>query len=1562
VTTYHLTVERLEANTNLLGVQFGENDTDLNDVTLRPDGKYYIKVPRISKGFVNVELESVKSTVTINGVNGPIVEVSLPEEINEIPIVVKAEDGTLKEYTLIIEKMSKDTSVKSVTGTGVLRTNLSSDYAEVYVDEDLNSVDLDITLTSLIGQLKLEDDENYEKNSISRTIDLSNYEENGVIIAKLNIIAEDGTEAEYTISIYKEADLSMASVVVNSDTLTYDEDNDRYFKLVANGNKPVIVITANNSLQTIQLINEAGTVVATGTGTLNTTQTLGTSSDLITKYVIKIISHNGEDYGFTERNLWIRQRSIETGITYIKVDGLGTTVSGTDYSSTVSGKSTYPVEIKLKDSRAIVRVEDMFGNTLIPTQTGVLTGSLAIPDGETKNFKVIVTSENGESKNYSLSIERISSNFEVDSVKVTDYDTDGVTVITRDVTLYDPLTKTYKIVVNKYLPSSDVEVKAVSSFTNIELDSLFNGNGTVTMTKTLSGLGVNQVTIKLTAADGSIDTRYLQIVQLSDEIGISTLEVDGVQVEPDENGNYEHTVSDESNVSVVSATLPMDTSKVSINNKNEQFGQTSVDIVKGNNRQLLIPIKVTAEDGTTYTYTLTLNIISHNAEVDYVKVDDTTCEFDGEKYVVYIDRYETEADVEIKAKVDYSTVKHVMESGTEVSNLAVLTYKVDTSDMDTQVFTSTFKVVAEDGTEIEYEIQLTRKNDDNSVQGVFANDNELTPVLDNEVYPDGVYYVQVVENTARIKVVANNSLSTVSIADGLDYESTLTPVYTSGNGQFEKVITLSTTTKVTEVHFAVTSQQGTRVENVIYIEKVSANNELDFVKVNYTLADEVEDEENTLVSYIYDTVTSARVEIKAENEEATVVRTTQDGTTYLDGTGASFKAKGTLTIDVQTPNTIETIYFKIVAENGSESEVYTLNIEKMSTDATLKEIYVDGELIEPDEQGKYKKTILDTNTTPLIKAVTNNEKAHVRVALGDEKEHITEQNVTMSNSRQITIPITVRSQAGPTKVTYLYITRISTSLKLSEVTLNGKDANLYDAKTDTYRFLVNSDETDFELFVLAESDYSILEYEEMGYEASIRTNVQMDLAEQGKILKVKQHSESGDTAEHTIEIVRISDNTNLEFLKVNNILRHPDEEGGDTYTVPITKDATSVLIEVKTEYSFASVRLGDNDVTRQHDSGVLLCDDLTENRIIVPIVVTAADGVAIRTYNVVLERKGSSISGKVITENYENKHIADIYIYKTWDIRPIDDENDPRELIYSGQTDEDGVYEVELSPDEEYDIIIKKDGYLTHVITNVEVEQFKQSIVQDVNIYAGDVDENDEIELDDLVELNDQIGVEVTDSNKVFDLNEDGVINNNDRKLLKKNYHKKKESEVWVKPAPVTTSSAPAGAGLTMMSSAPTRNVANSNMVVGNSVKPDFVYPLDEGFRVSSDYGYRVDPLDGSSSFHSGIDLVGKHNANIYSIADGEVTWAGVQSSYGNCVEIKHIVQGKTIYSFYAHMAQIDVKVGDKVKQGDVIGLEGGDPITDPNPGRTTGHHLHFEIRTGYGYKNNVNPRLYLGF
>ena len=128
---------------------------------------------------------------------------------------------------------------------------------------------------------------------------------------------------------------------------------------------------------------------------------------------------------------------------------------------------------------------------------------------------------------------------------------------------------------------------------------------------------------------------------------------------------------------------------------------------------------------------------------------------------------------------------------------------------------------------------------------------------------------------------------------------------------------------------------------------------------------------------------------------------------------------------------------------------------------------------------------------------------------------------------------------------------------------------------------------------------------------------------------------------------------------------------------------------------------------------------------------------------------------------------------------------------------------------------------------------------------------------------------------------------------------------------------------------------------------------------VTCEFGSRIHPITYKKDFHTGIDLAGAWRSNIMSVLDGKVVWAGVQTGYGNCIEIEHQVDNETFYTFYAHLAKIEVLEGQEVKQGNVIALQGGDPNRDANPGYSTGTHLHFEIRKSKS-GDYQNPRQYL--
>ena len=116
---------------------------------------------------------------------------------------------------------------------------------------------------------------------------------------------------------------------------------------------------------------------------------------------------------------------------------------------------------------------------------------------------------------------------------------------------------------------------------------------------------------------------------------------------------------------------------------------------------------------------------------------------------------------------------------------------------------------------------------------------------------------------------------------------------------------------------------------------------------------------------------------------------------------------------------------------------------------------------------------------------------------------------------------------------------------------------------------------------------------------------------------------------------------------------------------------------------------------------------------------------------------------------------------------------------------------------------------------------------------------------------------------------------------------------------------------------------------------------------VTSRFGTRTDPLTGRQSTHTGMDISGPHGKDIVSTADGTVVFAGVEGSYGKVIVIEH---GYGMKTRYAHLASIAVNAGDMVKRGQTIGKLG-------NTGRSTGPHLHYEIRI-----NGIpqNPRSYI--
>lgn len=135
-----------------------------------------------------------------------------------------------------------------------------------------------------------------------------------------------------------------------------------------------------------------------------------------------------------------------------------------------------------------------------------------------------------------------------------------------------------------------------------------------------------------------------------------------------------------------------------------------------------------------------------------------------------------------------------------------------------------------------------------------------------------------------------------------------------------------------------------------------------------------------------------------------------------------------------------------------------------------------------------------------------------------------------------------------------------------------------------------------------------------------------------------------------------------------------------------------------------------------------------------------------------------------------------------------------------------------------------------------------------------------------------------------------------------------------------------------------------------------FICPLKSYSRISSEYGWRKNPVTGVNKLHAGTDFAAPGGTPIHAAASGYVQVAGWSSGgYGNYVIIYHgkMSDGNQYSTLYGHMRSVATSAGKYVQQGEIIGYVG-------STGNSTGNHLHLEVWKGGSKANAVNPRGYI--
>ena len=1503
-----LTVNRLSGNTNISGIKVETEDKKEYVPTVQEDGTYYVKTKRTGTANITITSEDEKAKISIAGgeknVGNNTSTVTLLDEITEVNILIEAEDGTTKAEILKIEKESNNTDIAEIKGKDIKKVSkITSSKYEVQVDDRLQTLTFDAITKNENAKIKLGTEDEYTPNKIeNKSIDISQ-----INSFTIDVLAEDGeTTKTYTIEITKKFSTELSEIKTDGDVAKLQDNSEIIYNGWVDADDTAnIEITPDNTLAKVSVYKD-NELILSQTGTISITQRMKYETD---SYKIIVSNPNNEAQTSTYI-LNLTKKSTNNNIEYVKVNG-ETLTENTDtqtYETQVITVDTekYELQVKAENEYATIKFDD--GEYSVENTQ---TQEYEINPGEIKEVKVTVKSQNGEELTKTVKIYRKDNNLNVEAIKVNGTDITST---------YDEKHKNYNITLENTLTTTTLEIVAESEKTEINttIDEVeHNGQKTVTVDNiSLPGVGKKIITFTVTSEEGKKETRTITISQFSSDIELAKLQVRGKDAKKRDDGNYEITISDIPTSADIYAKAQEETTKIEINGGTSSVGEQNSTIQNlEEGKYLEVPVKLTAADGTEYEYQLYITVKSGDNNVKTIKVNNLEAtKIDDNTYRSFVQESAVQATVDVTAKSELSNIKVSLGDSQKTGN--PLNFIQTLPEEKTNV---TITIVSEAGEDKQYTLEIIKESSDNSLKNVYVNGNEL-----KKDKKTGRYKTIVDENKQPvIKVISNNQYAYVRIALNEEEQT-----------QSEKAVELGSD-KITVIPITIRSQTGITNVEYIELEKIDKSTAVDSLIVDDVEITDYDKETNTYKAVVDKDIDQHEIFIMAGNTNSTIEIN-----------------ENTAVGSITTYSTLEegqdgkTIPFTITSETGI-TQKYQLLLIKKSSNVNVTQVVVNDVKILPDQDRPdiYRKNIKKLANKAKIKVTTEYPYASVKIGDNDTIMNESEAWVDLKLEQdEITVPVVVTATDGKTVETYNIILQRLSNDTSAIVSYDGeplsKDENgkynvsiLDTATSGTIKVVTNDANATVDI-------NNTLEYELGGKEY----NLDIDTKSAVKTIEVPISVVSADeTFENsTLVITRLSTNNNTAKVEGtyedNNkqITKEAVIDENGNYFIMAKEDTSEVTLKITPESQYSTVKLGDQTSTGELTTVVTLTGDITY----VNYTITSEAGEE-KQYTVKIG-KVASISGKILTENTKEKYKSTIKLYKSTDtINPV------KQM----ETEEDGTFNITIEESGIYDLVACKDGYLNYKVTGIEVIKGEETILDEHKLLAGNVVKNGEnssleeqIEIDDLVALNNNYGEIITDEDKVtraiYDLNEDGVVNKLDRDILKKNYGKKAETIEWINP-----------------------NIATAKLKESSSTttgKQDFILPISCNYTITSNYGTRTDPITGIVDKHTGIDISGIHHTEILAVSDGEVTFAGVQNGFGNCIEIKHVVNGETIYSFYAHLSKINVKSGDKVTQGEVIGLEGGDPETDPNPGNSTGHHLHFEIRNASGYRNDVDPTKYI--
>lgn len=690
---------------------------------------------------------------------------------------------------------------------------------------------------------------------------------------------------------------------------------------------------------------------------------------------------------------------------------------------------------------------------------------------------------------------------------------------------------------------------------------------TLTGTKT-------EFTITVTAEDGSIKTYPLIIEKMSSNTDILEVYVEGNLITIGENGKYEANIGnlEEANLKVIVE----ENASVSINSEPDEK-HVSEKLISVVDEEKEVAVVVTAEDGTTKTHTITLKRFSKDTSLLEISADgvdeDRITQTGDDSYQMIISQGVTEIDLTAVTTHEKASVK-IGENSYEVNS----TTKTISVPNDENIVKITVK--AENGTEKEYTLTIVKKYE-LTIDSITVND---TLAIDK----DGEYiaFIDRDVDSSHVVIKTTDSKANIEIKD-----------VASGVGTLE--FDTATPDEEKRIAFTVSSPlDDDEVECTLVIKKKSNDTSLEYVKSGENVATEEEDRYILKVPENTDTYV---IEAKTNSEYAKI--RIEDNQDYKEQTDS-------YNLDLTGLKEKEiTVY--VTAQDGT-TNTYKVVVQKNSNDSTIKTLKIDGKEIIADENNTYKVFVKDGTENVDMYIETTNSGALIKIdAEETETKHILNRTENIGGSAK-TITITVTAEDGSTTryTLEIGIESSDTGLEWAKVQEDKEDAEektAVEKEEGIYYVTAPSGLTDIKIKAKANNQYakvSINGEEAKIHEGEILYTLPTDKKTASVTILVT--AQNGiDTAEYTLQIETVSNDTSLSKITVDGEVVTVYDEATKTYDIVVDYEKEEAVVYVETTSEYASVRISAEDL-ELHSSTKTVNVPNTEN--VIDITVVAEDG------------------------------------------------------------------------------------------------------------------------------------------------------------------------------------------------------------------------------------------------------------------------------------------------------------------------------------------------------------------